>query len=58
MNASAFRTMGAVWTEEPKEDYSNTATTETGLEDDDTETPEAVLDRWDRDKWAENVTKQ
>ncbi|CAD6570777.1 MAG: hypothetical protein ASARMPRED_003927 [Alectoria sarmentosa] len=58
MNTSDFRTTGAVWTEEPEEDHANTATSETRMQDDDTELAEATLDRWDQDKWAENIMKQ
>lgn len=58
LNTSGFKTMSAAWTEEPEEDYANTATTETRLRDDDMRMAEAVLDRWDQDKWAENVMKQ
>ena len=50
--------MSAVWTEEPEDYYANNAATETRLNDDDVKMEEAVSDRWDQDKWAENVTKQ
>lgn len=58
MDTSGSRAMDAVWSEEPEEFDPNTAAIETRLQDDGAKRAEAVLDGWDQEKWAENVTRQ
>ena len=57
MNTSSSRAY-TVRSEEPEEFDPNPAAIETRLQDDGAKMTEAVLDRWDQEKWAENVTRQ
>ncbi len=51
-------TMGAVSTGEPEDYNLNTATTDMTPRDDGTEVVEAMLDRWDQERWADNIVRQ